>query len=92
MKSREENLADLLVQTAQNIPDGIKKAFVKRSVDDAKDFIVLTEKDGCIDLQKLSFLIYKAYSLGAALYNDDRLINSLYDKEENLDKDDTSAI
>lgn len=89
MKKREEILADLLVDKTQNMPDSIKKAFVKRAVDDAKNLIEIIEKDGHIDLQKLSFTIYRAYSLGAALYDGNKLITSDFENEEKTNEEST---
>ncbi|AEO93557.1 gp298 [Bacillus phage G] len=74
MKRQEEILADLLVAKVQDLPDPVKKAFVKRSVEDATNIMQIFESEGFVDLQKLSFAIYKAYSLGASLYDGDQLI------------------
>lgn len=77
-----EFLAELLVSKAQSIPDQVKKAFVKRSVEDAKHLKLFIEADGEVDLEKLSFAIYKAYTLGAALYDGDKLIEEAEDNYE----------
>lgn len=90
-----EVMAELLISKAQNMPDKIKKAFVRRSVEDAKQlkkFIIEgIETNGEIDLQKLSYSIYKAYTLGAALYDGDQLITNEINLQENLEKKQAQA-
>lgn len=82
-----EELADLLIEKTQNIPDDVKKAFVKRAVEDAKNLMQMFESTGKTDLKKLSFTIYRAYSLGAALYDGDKLISKEIDDEIEIDID-----
>lgn len=85
MNSYNEFLADLLIEKVQNIPDPIKKAFIKRAVDDAR--VAIKEiKNDTMDLQKLSYIIYKAYLLGAALYDGDKLIELTIEKDSSMDE------
>lgn len=83
MDNNHEALADLLISKAENIPDNVKKAFIRRSLDDAKN--ILKEEDN-ISLEKLTYIIYRAYSLGAALYDGDKLIsyNDKTDKQKSI--------
>lgn len=74
--SRIEELTELLISKTQEIPEEVQKAFTKRAIEDARK--LLSGND--IALDKLSYSLYRAYILGAALYDNDNLINKF---EEN---------
>ncbi|MNJ90353.1 hypothetical protein D3C87_79490 [compost metagenome] len=77
IQSKEiEELSELLIIKTQNIPDNVKKAFTQRAVDDARKLI----NSGDLALDKLSYSLYRAYILGAALSDSDDLISKI---EEN---------
>lgn len=74
--SRIEELTELLISKTQDIPEEVQRAFTKRAVEDARK--LLSGND--IALDTLSYSLYRAYILGAALYDNDNLINKF---EEN---------
>jgi hypothetical protein len=79
-----EKVAEQLIEKVEALPDYVKKAFMKRSMDDARE---LLDSNDPIDLQKTAYAIYRAYTLGAALYDGDRIIN-VAEKKDDIDNGD----
>ncbi|MDF2534857.1 MAG: hypothetical protein K0R18_1016 [Bacillales bacterium] len=84
-KTIQEQMAEELVEKAHNLPEQLKKALTKRSIQDAKNLLLSDEE---FTLEKLAFTIYRAYVLGAALYAGDKQIDNNHDNDDNDDNDD----
>lgn len=75
----KEQMAELLISKTQSIPDHVQKAFIRRAVEDARG---LLQNKNDLALDKLAYTIYRAYTLGAALYDGDNLITKFEEIEQ----------